>query len=552
MNWLRQGERLGLSPLKMYWAYDVRDKKTVRRPILDEEGVLVGLQKAVDEKPYAYKDQPENANVNVRSFWWNPDCVNRETFRYAYEQYWKPLSYIKKSPLYIKSQTDKLSGDSYAVDGNTEDTTRPGGQTKYTDTGEEMILLTQRWDNGFLIVEAGGKIIRFRDNPFDDGIIPYYFYRATVLDDQLPGMGTIEPMLDLEELANVIANQRIDNVTRIINRMILVSSSAGLNKKRLKFKPMAVITCMNPDKVRPFPIEDVTQSAYIEQQQAENKMDAVTGDPDFSKGESSSKESATMTQLRQMGASGRAQLKVLSAQFTMGIMFRDMYRLEKEFGDPRKWTKILGPDGIEYNFSHGELFVDDYEFDYTLGGYMGNRLADFQQFIQGLGIIKDIPGLIQQFDLEALAKLFAERSNIRGIDKVLKKPGMVEPGYNRDPYDENRRMITNPYMIDVMPGEQHTKHIPVHMRLLDVGMLTPEMRDRIKRHYDMHVFMLMEDNRAQGSIGGQMSQMDGMLGRIYGGNEAGNMPSGSPVEDTYNQAAGVAGATAGGANVRFQ
>jgi hypothetical protein len=280
-------------------------------------------------------------------------------------------------------------------------------------------------------------------------------------------------------------------------------------------------------------------------------MEAVVGDPDFP-GQQNTKDSATLSQLKAMGQAARTSMKIMAAQLTLGIMFRDMYRLEKQFGDPRKWSRILGPDGIEYNFQHSELFVDDYEFDFTLGGYVGTRSVDFQQFVQGLGIIKDVPGLMAQFNMEEVAKVFAERSNIRGLDRILKKPGMMEPGYFRDPYDENRRMVLDRSVIEVMPGEQHTKHIPVHLRMLDVGMLPPDARQRVLQHYQMHVFMLMEDARAQGSVGGQIGQLQAMIGQLAGGSQAGAMPAGTQMEQTYNEAAGPVGVTQGGANnVRF-
>jgi len=549
INWIRQGERLGLSPFKMFWEYKERDGKVVRRPILDEEGVLVGVQRMELDGKHIVCDNPSCVNVNTRKFWWNLDAVNRESLRYCFESYWKPLNYLKESPLYIKSQTKNLVPDAFMDDN--EDTSR-SDQSKVENTGEDMVQVFERWDENFLIAFTKDRIIRFRDNPFDDGIIPYYFYRATILDDQFPGMGTIEPMLDLEELANVIVNQRLDNVHRIINRMLLVSSASGFNKKRVKFRPMGIHTCMNPDKVKPFPIEDVTQSAYIEQNNAERKMDGVTGDPDFTRGEvpGKSSESASMTQLRAMGAAGRTNLKVLCAQFTMGTMFRDMYRLEKQFGDPRKWVRVMGDEGIDFNFSHRELFVDDYEFDFTLGGYMGNRAIDFQQWVQGLSIIKDIPGVVNQFDPEEIAKTFNNASNIRGGDRLLKKPGMMYPGYYRDPYDENRRMTLDNIDIQVMPGERHTKHIPIHLRALDVGFLTPDARDRLLRHYYMHVNLLFEDMRAQGSVGGQISQLQGFIGQLAGGDRGGNMPGGTVQEQAYNVAAGPVGITGGGANVR--
>jgi len=534
-KWVKQGERLGLSPLKLFWSFKTKSK-IVRRPVYNEQGDLVGIMKVKTDDEYIVEDQPKNAFVNVRRFWWNPDAVDPdEDLRYVFEVFYRPLSYVQNSPLYFNTKELK---------GIKNPNTMNHSFIQKWDTVEPMVEIIERWDKDTLICVAEGKLIRYRDNPFDDGIIPYYFYRSVVLDDYFVGMGCIEPNLDTEQLANTIINQRIDNLNRIIHKMIFVGATSGFKGKRIRFRPGGVEKLIDINQVKEFQLSDVTPSAYIEQQQAEKLMDAVNGDPEIARGEPTQRRTtATEASIRMAGASYRLDIKVQFAQYEMARIFRDMYRLEKQFGNKQRVIDIFGDDGQLYSFTHDELFTEEYEFDYSLGGYLGNRIIDFQQFIQGLSIIQNTP-IMEQFDERELAKIFLERANIRGAERFLKKPMILREGYYRDPYEENRKMLLFQEEIEVLPGELHSKHLPIHFKLLDVPDLPPAVRERVLRHVYKHILLSLEDSRVLGSIGGQLSGIRELLKNIPIQQEGTEFQ-----QQAYNEAAGMAGITMGGANV---
>jgi hypothetical protein len=274
-------------------------------------------------------------------------------------------------------------------------------------------------------------------------------------------------------------------------------------------------------------------------------MDEISADPQINRGgQPNSRESATSVSIRTQGASYRIEIKTLFAQLEIARQYRAMYGLERQFGNPMKWAKVMGPADVDYQFYHGELFVNDHEFDYTLNGYTGNRLIDFQQFIQGLQVMS-ATGLISEFDPKEIAKMYIERCNIRGSDRMLKKPELITEGFFRDPVDENKRMAYYGEDVGVLPGEQHGRHMPVHQRLLDTPGLPLDIRSRADAHQKQHIAMFVADRQAQMATQAQALAQNRMSQMAAQG--AVPEPAAMPNEG-YAVAATPGGLTMGGAN----
>jgi hypothetical protein len=503
-RWIHQGERLGLSPMKLFWAYEEGEKR-ITRVIRGPDGAVIGVDKFKGEK-YVIKDWPENCVVDTRRFWWNPDCVDPSELRYTFEVYYKPLPSLVDNPLYMN--IDKVKGMSFSQYDRDSQQERTGAQSgRFIDTGERMVEIIERWDADNLIVVAENQVIRMRDNPHDDRILPYYLYRSNVVDDALVGMGSMEPVLELEDEANTHLNQRLDNVHRLVHRQILAGTNSGLNMKRMTFVPCGIHKVTDINQVKWFEQADVTQSSYLEESKAIDRMDEINGDPDFTRGETPGRRSsATEINQRSAGAGLRADLKTQFAFVEMGRMFRDMYRLERQFGDPNRVVQVQGDEGQFYSMTTDELFTEEYDFDFTLGGYLGNRLIDFQNMMTSLSIIgQSMPGVLQRnIEEDELIRFAFERSNVKGADRFMKKPMAPMAGYFRDPYDENKRMFFGEDVV-VLPGDKHGYHMPRHAQLLDIFDMPIEVRARTERHLMTHYAMMMKDQAVTGSIGGQIA-----------------------------------------------
>jgi len=532
-RWIKQGERLGLSPMLLSWAFE-EGPKVSREPMYDNRGRVIGVAR-IESDNEIIKDWAINTFVDVRHFWWNPDATDPfEDFRYFYREYFKPLSYLQDSPLY--QNTDKLVGMRDGLYGEEGEMQRTN-QTRFVDTGENMVRVIERWDGKYLMAVGENQLIRYRDNPFDTGILPVYLYRSTIVDDSFVGMGCMEPVLDLEDEANTHLNQRLDNVHRIVHKQIFAGFGAGLKQRRLTFTPGGIHQVRDVNQLKWFEANNVTADAYIEEDRAIRKMDDINGDPEVGRGEGTkSNTTATEVSVRTQGASFRIDLKAQVAQVELGRQYRDRYILNKQFQDPNRVIQVQGETGEWYRWSSAQLYNDEYEFDFTLGGYLGNRLIDFQQFVNGVQVLGQIPPLFNELEPREVVKIFLERSNIRGTERFMRKHPIPMPGHFRDPYDENKRMLMYGQRIIVLPGEDHTKHLPAHVQLYDYPSLPQDTKINLEDHISQHLELFYQSQAQQLVQQQQAAQIPGPAAAA------------NPQQLALGQAIGQAGVTKGGVN----
>ena len=90
--------------------------------------------------------------------------------------------------------------------------------------------------------------------------------------EQLPnefyGLSAVGLVEHLQHELNTTRNQRIDNVSFVLNRMWKVRRGADIDDSELVSRPHGVVHVDNPDDVTPFEMSGVTASSYNEKQES--------------------------------------------------------------------------------------------------------------------------------------------------------------------------------------------------------------------------------------------------------------------------------------------
>ena len=513
-RWLKAGGKYGLGVFKQAWDYK-KGWKTERWPVESEAGEPIGLNKIRREA--IIRDEPIMVNVDTRNCMWNPDADGPSTLRWFIEHYQRTAKSIKdlgKAGVYMN--TDKLQGNHQDIS-NQKSEERRTGVEKEMDTGEDMVDIHELWTKDWMAVIANNNVVlRYRDNPFDDRIIPYYFYRATVADGNFVGIGEIEPILDLEAGANTIRNMRLDNLFRIIHKIIFIGAGAGFKGKNLQFSPEAVYKIADVNQVKEFALSDVTRDSYLEEQVYQGNIDKTNGNfADATRGEMTAKDSsATEFAGRSNTAGLRVDIKAMFAQVELGRAYRDRWGLYQQYGNINEIIEVIGEDGQLLRVRMAELMSDHYQYSFTAGGYHGNRLVEQQQAIQALSVMGTVPGLVEEYDLREIARINARLfPMVDDPDRILRKPANMALGFMRDPIDENKRMLLGD-VIEVLRGEPHGDHITVHRVLLDMPNLPAEVIPNLIQHIRGHEDFLFADQQTLGAAGGAISSLQSQLGNI--------------------------------------
>jgi hypothetical protein len=128
-----------------------------------------------------------------------------------------------------------------------------------------------------LIVIANRKVmIKAKANPFYHQKRPILRSVCFPVINEWYGIGLIEPIIPLQHEINTLRRQRLDNINIVINRMWLVSDMADVDIDTLISAPNGVVLTKDMNGVKPLDTADVTQSNYLEVQNAQNDIENAT------------------------------------------------------------------------------------------------------------------------------------------------------------------------------------------------------------------------------------------------------------------------------------
>jgi len=536
---LKTGETKGLSCLKLSYKYETASKLK-RRPIMDPiTGNCRGFVRM--RRNEILHDRPDVSVPQMENIWWNMDATDQDdSVRWVIERQYYTRDEIKKlgEAGIFRNTEELLDKVSHSVMDSTTKLLRLG-QMDFSSSEDPLIEIYEMWTPTRLITGSLETMICLRDtdNPFDDQIIPYFFYRATPVAGEMVGIGQVEPILDLDDESNAKRNQRIDNINRQLNQQFLSGSASGIRVKSLQFVPFNVIQGNDISQFKALEFPDVTQNAMIEDERAKVDMDKTNGNFDIGRGEQPQKTaSATEIATRVSQMSARKELKVKLLHRTLGKVWKAMWGLNQQFACTSAIVRVSGPDGSKLKVDPMAIYAGEYDFEFGSGGYIGNKLYDLQQLTQFLQQILPTP-MGQVLDMRKLWGLVSKRWNIPGIEDCVNHQ-VIPPHIEKDPTEENIQMLLG-QQVEVLDGELHEEHIPIHIR----DLLGPGVSDETRRigtqHINNHYGKMQAVAQAQAAAQPQIpAGQPGMPPRL-GGNGPG---INGAVQDLSNSV------TVGGAN----
>lgn len=260
------------------------------------------------------KDHPVVMCIDPADYFFDPDGDTRDNLRFEIHRTWETLHDLRKNPNYFNlgllmgqdthadtnpapaigsaNASDALKNSRYSAVGLNQPTNQGKfevieywGLFKETEVSDEC---------EYLITMAGNRVIRLEKNPyldiFKDGILdemscrPFSVMKDTDVAHQYIGVGMVEPIQRLLEELNDTRNQRMDNVTLIVDQMYYVLEEADVNEDDLIARGGGVVYGTVPGGVTPLPRGDVTQSAYQEEVVIKEDIQRALGISPLAKG----------------------------------------------------------------------------------------------------------------------------------------------------------------------------------------------------------------------------------------------------------------------------
>jgi hypothetical protein len=257
-------------------------------------------------------DAPFIQNVPLEDFFIHPYAANIYDSPYAAHRYWLPLHELwkgEKANIYknIKEVSVTMNGfDAYGIDARLSSI----GMNSRPQRGEVEII--EYWTDDWKVMVANrAVIIQSMEHPFWHREKPFSKWIDVPIPNEFYGKGEIEICRDMQYELNTTRNQRIDNVTMVLNRMFKILRTANIDTDQLISRPNGFIEVDNMDDIRELEIDDVTQSGYQEESVIKRDMDDATGVYDYGRGAPADRrETATTASILAQAGSERFELKV--------------------------------------------------------------------------------------------------------------------------------------------------------------------------------------------------------------------------------------------------
>ena len=434
--------------LAVGWRYE---QKRVRRRVPVTTGlqwdsfgnIIPRIEMQVIEQLETAWDDNEIINVDFFDFWIDPKATNIDNARFVYqreivtrgqiEDLMVTLSESQSGDVFqLDWEALKDKGAEWAHEGRFERLSEVGVSIS-SDDGDwpegvrrgELFELLHYWE------DDRHAILVNRDQLLFDGMNPYWrhskkpfvFQSWEPLPNEPYGLSAMDIIRHLNEELNTNRNQRIDNVSLVLNRMWLVRKNADIDESELVSRPHGIVRVDDiHNDIRELSMSDVTASTYNDEAIIRRDAENALGTPALVRGATdASRQTATEATIKNASAGIRFDTKIVLFD-TLGLkrmaelmdlnnqQFVTTPRAVKLFShdEVMSW-KLVQPNEIigEHEYRPGSSAVDP----------ATNKEVRRAQLTQALEVI--LKTQIPFVDLYELVKAWLETFDIRSPERIL-------------------------------------------------------------------------------------------------------------------------------------
>lgn len=247
---------------------------------------------------------------------------------------------------------------------------------------------------------------------------PYVIGTSLIEAHKAIGTGKANLLAPLQALSNDVTNQRLDNVSLVLNGRHLVSRNGDTDlRSLLRSSPGGIVLTNNArDDVVPIQVPDVTQAAYREQDLINTDFDDLSGGFSSSSVASNRQLSETVGGMEMIQSTGNAMvehdIKVFAVTFIEPILRKLLRLIQRYVSDPAVLT-IAGQNAqVWQRFGVDEITDKLLEADVTLTVNVGFGATNPQKKVEKL--VFAVTQIVQLAQFQGMANVRALADEIMG------------------------------------------------------------------------------------------------------------------------------------------
>ena len=392
----------------------------------------------VEEQAQVVWDDNELQVVDFFDFWIDPRARDLDSARFVIQREWMTWQQLQdKLQIFQEAGT----GEIYPLKKEEVDHTSSGlsegkyerlswvGLTPETSDGGKQAgslyeVLWFWWDDRVCLWVNRKRLVYDGANPYwRHGKKPFIMSVFEPLPNEIYGLSAIQIISDLQEELNTHRNQRIDNVSLILNRMWMKKRGADVDESELVSRPNGIINVDSFDDLQEMMVNDVTGSAYQEEAIIKSDMENVIATPAVVRGSSgANSETATEIVTKNTNAGIRYEVKILLYE---SLSLRRMAELmdlnNQQFLEENRLVKLFGEESV-YQWQLVEPGDILGEHDYRPAGSNTDPTANKEIRRQQLTNLLQLCANNQYVKQYDLLKMLFESYDIKNPDQLLYTP----------------------------------------------------------------------------------------------------------------------------------
>jgi hypothetical protein len=347
----------GLSVSKNYWKRSsgpAPSTKITSEPIYaPNSGKIIAFQPKVTQGvdgEETYFDGPTNLPIDVRDFIWHQSATSLDSAIRVTHRVWKDFGELKEL---------ERQGIYENVDDLIESTDQSNNALKNreqdlfaTDRTKDKIEVLECWiDHGRRVVSIGNRKVVLRDtgNPFRfehlNNRYPFVVCSTTPDMFQIPGVGEVELIREVQEILWTLLNQRLDNLQLINNAIVLLRDDID-DPDAFDFYPGARNLVSDPSQVQMWtPNIQIADLSMNAEGVARNDLQNLIGASPAANGQLDQEATATQVNLVTSLAQRRLSMKKQMTKWAAKRTGEQWLALNQQMISRDRYVPVVGKDG---------------------------------------------------------------------------------------------------------------------------------------------------------------------------------------------------------------
>lgn len=374
-------------------------------------------QFVTEEQVVTDYDDPRIQNINIYDFFVDPNATTIDDAKWVIHQYYTSLSELEAmnaslpEPLYdpkgLKKLRDLEEGITDPESENYEQERRSAaGYTANTHSrGKGQVKIWEMWSRtpeGIKVCIIANESVDLREgpSPYWHGYFPFIRYVDSPNTLDFYGTGEIEPVEKMVHALNTLINQRITNISQILNPVWIASSR--VEDTELQFIPNSIIHANDiKNDVDILKQQDVTASSFQEQAVITETIQRALGVTDYVQGVQTPGQTKAEVEIKTAQANTRFNHKVMIfEQMVLKRLGEIIHALYQQFITTEKIIRVAGQDGEKFVRLTPADLVGFYDVIPESGSTLEvDQEADARKFMNLYAIMQGKP-YINQFEMD--------------------------------------------------------------------------------------------------------------------------------------------------------